>query len=110
MDGNFAYLLNDKENGSVKPPNKQETYTNTDPTLHRNDEQISVCLEPSEGLEVNLFTEIDFNLIMCVFFLKNIERKYLLCSCHLTITHIKKLIAKKIFENFDRYKDVSGLT
>jgi hypothetical protein len=40
------------------------------------------------------------------FYFKYLERKYILCSCHLTITHIKKLISKKIYENFDKYKDV----
>jgi hypothetical protein len=45
--------LNKNGNSNEKASIKQEqTFVNTDVSLHRNDEQISICLEPSEGLEV----------------------------------------------------------
>lgn len=54
---------------------------------HRNDEQIQLCLEPLDGL-------------------KELQRRYLLCSCHSTVTLLKKYVAQKIFLNQDKYKEL----
>jgi hypothetical protein len=52
LDGNYSYLLNKNGNNEQPSMKQEQTFVNTDVSLHRNDEQISICLEPSEGLEV----------------------------------------------------------
>lgn len=64
--------------------NEQENCKNN---YHRDDEQIALSLEPLDGL-------------------KNLERKFILCSCHSTITHLKKFVAHKIYSNIDLYKEL----
>jgi hypothetical protein len=56
---------------------------------HRSDEQINILLENAGSN------------------LKSVKRKFIRCSAHTTVTHIKKFVAKKLFNNFDRYKEVS---
>ena len=34
------------------------------------------------------------------------DKKFILCSCHSTINHIKKYVAQKIYSNQDRYKEL----
>ena len=60
---------------------------------HRSDEQINILIENLPGSN-----------------LKSVKRKFIRCSAHTTVTHIKKFVAKKLFNNFDRYKEVSGIT
>jgi polycomb group RING finger protein 3 len=57
---------------------------------HRNDEQIMLSLEPLDEL-------------------KELSRKFVLCSSHSTITHLKKLVAVKIYSNMDLYKELDIL-
>lgn len=57
---------------------------------HRSDEQINILIENLPGSS-----------------LKSVKRKFIRCSAHTTVTHIKKFVAKKVFNNFDRYKEVS---
>lgn len=57
---------------------------------HRSDEQVNIVLESLPGSN-----------------LKSVKKKYIRCSSHTTVTHIKKLIAKKLFNSDDRYKEVS---
>lgn len=57
---------------------------------HRSDEQINILIENLPGSN-----------------LKSVKRKFIRCSAHTTVTHIKKFVAKKLFNNFDRYKEVS---
>jgi len=58
--------------------------------FHRDDEQISISLEPLEGLDA-------------------LQSKFILCSCHSTITHLKKYVALKIFSDLDQYKELEIL-
>lgn len=65
--------------------------TDPDQDYHRSDEQLSICLE-NKGTQ-----------------LRKLKRKFLRCSAHATITHLKKFVALKIFNNFTRYKDIDIL-
>lgn len=93
----------DSENKSNKEANSAENSstasssssanvnTNTNQNdYHRNDEPIALSLEPLEGLE-------------------QIKRKYIMCSCHSTITHLKKYISQEIYSNLDLYKELDIL-
>ncbi|GAB6031422.1 Polycomb group RING finger protein 3 [Chamberlinius hualienensis] len=62
-----------------------------DMDYHRADEQVNICLECSSLT------------------LKHLKRKFIRCSAQATITHLKKYIAKKVFNNIDRYKEVDIL-
>lgn len=83
--------LNIKNNSESKDADKCDANGNkkTQDThnYHRDDEQIALSLEPLDGLE-------------------QLERKFILCSCHSTITHLKKFIAHKIYSNIDLYKEL----
>lgn len=59
---------------------------------HRSDEQVNILLESQNGSN-----------------LKSMKRKFIRCSAHTTVTHIKKFVAKKLYNNFDRYKDASNI-
>ena len=59
---------------------------------HRSDEQVNVSLETQS---VSQF--------------KQIKRRFIRCSSHATVTHLKKYVAKKLFKNFDKYKDIDIL-
>lgn len=58
---------------------------------HRSDEQVNVCLECSSQQ------------------LRILKRKFIQCSTHTTITHLKKFVAHKIYSNVERFKDVDIL-
>jgi polycomb group RING finger protein 3 len=70
----------EQENGKSSAEESRTNY-------HRDDEQIALSLEPLDGL-------------------KNLDRKFILCSCHSTITHLKKFVAHKIYANIDLYKEL----
>lgn len=55
---------------------------------HRQDEQVNVCLECMS----NNF--------------KNLQRRFIRCSSQATITHLKKLVAKKILNGMEKYREV----
>ena len=57
--------------------------------FHRFDEQINLELESQMGNGV-----------------KPIKLNFVRCSAHATVTHIKKFVAFKLFNSFDKYKDV----
>lgn len=56
--------------------------------FHRLDEQVNVCLECMS----NNF--------------KSLQRRFIRCSSQATITHLKKLVAKKILNGIDKYREV----
>lgn len=58
--------------------------------FHRLDEQVNVCLEC-----------ISNNF-------KNLQRRFIRCSSQATITHLKKLVAKKILNGIEKYREVSA--
>ncbi|KAK3585484.1 hypothetical protein CHS0354_003332 [Potamilus streckersoni] len=76
----------DKKNIEKSSSDKEE-----DKDHHKSDEQVNVCLE-CDGNQLKL-----------------LKRKYLRLSAHATISHLKKFVALKIFNNLDRYKDVDIL-
>ncbi|XP_049286007.1 polycomb group RING finger protein 3 [Anopheles funestus] len=58
---------------------------------HRQDEQVNVCLECISDK------------------LRNLKRRFIRCSSQITITHLKKFLAKKVLNGIDRYKDIDIL-
>lgn len=58
---------------------------------HRQDEQVTLCLECKSNS------------------LKNLNRKFLRCSSQATITHLKKFIAKKVLNGIEKHKEVSHI-
>ncbi|KAL1439336.1 polycomb group RING finger protein 3 [Dermacentor silvarum] len=79
-------LLNEKDAGSKASSSKED-----EADCHRSDEQVNILLE-SDSVQ-----------------LKQMRRKFIRCSSQATITHLKKFIAKKLFNNLDRYKEVEIL-
>ena len=83
-----------RENSDSTPTTStQDTNTNkngAEHNYHRNDEPIALCLEPAGDL-------------------KALSRKFMLCSCHATITHLKKYVALNVYSNIDQYKDLDIL-
>ena len=75
-----------EENGNTSPT---PSTTEEDNDYHRSDEQVNICLE-CNSLQ-----------------LKKLKRKYLRCSSQATITHLKKFLALKLYNNDGKYKDVS---
>ena len=75
------------KNCDKKPESNGESKPEANNNYHRDDEQIALSLEPLDGL-------------------KDLERKFILCSCHSTITHLKKFVAHKIYSNIDLYKEL----
>ena len=78
---------NDTDKSDSTSPTKDANDENND--YHRSEEQVNVCLESSTSK------------------LKELKRRYLRCSSHCTITHLKKFIALKLYNNKDKFKDVS---
>ncbi|KAH7980069.1 hypothetical protein HPB49_012935 [Dermacentor silvarum] len=78
-------LLNEKDAGSKASSSKED-----EADCHRSDEQVNILLE-SDSVQ-----------------LKQMRRKFIRCSSQATITHLKKFIAKKLFNNLDRYKERRG--
>jgi polycomb group RING finger protein 3 len=85
---NKNQLTNGKHEKNETDSNGNDKENNQN--YHRNDEQIILSLEPMDGL-------------------KELNRKFILCSCHATITHLKKLVALKIYSNIDLYKELDIL-
>lgn len=77
---NNSYNRNHEHNGSNAS------------NYHRMDEQINLTLEPHHACD-----------------LKNLKKKYIRCSCQATVTHLKKLIALKLYNNMDKHKEVDLL-
>jgi polycomb group RING finger protein 3 len=59
---------------------------------HRSDEQVNILLESQSGCP-----------------LKQVKRRFIRCSSHATVTHLKKFVAKKLYRNFDKYKEIDIL-
>lgn len=72
-------------NDGSNPPDENADY-------HRSDEQVNILLESEPGSNMSAM-----------------KRKFIRCSAHTTVTHIKKFVAKKIYDDFDRYKDIDIL-
>ncbi|ELU04103.1 hypothetical protein CAPTEDRAFT_149212 [Capitella teleta] len=75
----------------VTKEERTQSHANDDGDCHRSDEQVNVFLECNAH------------------HLKSLKRKYIRCSSQSTITHLKKFIALKIYNNIDRFKDVDVL-
>ncbi|KAK2173951.1 hypothetical protein NP493_839g01106 [Ridgeia piscesae] len=58
---------------------------------HRNDEQVNLCLECHNNQ------------------IKTLKRNYIRCSSLATISHLKKFLAFKLYNNIDKCKDVDIL-
>lgn len=67
-----------------------------DANYHRADEQVNILLESQSNAQSNGT-------------LKPMRRKFIRCSAQATITHLKKFIAKKLYNNLDKYKEVDIL-
>ncbi|GIX91891.1 polycomb group RING finger protein 3 [Caerostris darwini] len=76
----------EKEAGSQSSSSKVE-----DCDYHRSDEQVNILLEAQSSA------------------LKQMRRKFIRCSAQVTVTHLKKFIAKKVFNNMDKYREVDIL-
>nr|XP_015923754.1 polycomb group RING finger protein 3 isoform X2 [Parasteatoda tepidariorum] len=72
----------EKEAGFQSSSSKVE-----DSDYHRSDEQINILLEAQTSA------------------LKQMRRKFIRCSAQVTVTHLKKFIAKKVFNNMDKYRE-----
>jgi polycomb group RING finger protein 3 len=70
-----------------KEPVEKEENENCD--YHRNDEQVNVCLEGQDQE------------------MKSLRRKFLRLSSQATVSHLKKYIALKLFNDMTRFTDVS---
>jgi len=57
--------------------------------FHREDEQVSICLEP----------EVDSNLPV-------LKKKFVRCSCQATVNHVKKYLALKLWSDVSRFKEL----
>ena len=57
---------------------------------HRGDEQVNLCLECCHNNQI-----------------KTLKRNYIRCSSLATISHLKKFLAFKLYNNIDKCKDVS---
>lgn len=60
---------------------------------HRQDEQVNVCLECNTSSHS----------------LAKLQRRFIRCSSQATITHLKKFVAKKVFDGIDKYREVDIL-
>ncbi|XP_040354560.2 polycomb group RING finger protein 3 isoform X3 [Ixodes scapularis] len=81
-------MLSEKDAGSKASSSKED-----EADCHRSDEQVNILLESSDSVQ-----------------LKQMRRKFIRCSAQATITHLKKFIAKKLFNNLEKYKEVSRPT
>lgn len=70
---------------------KEEANKHAQSDYHRLDEQVNICLESKTGP------------------MKPLKRKFIRCSSLATINHMKKYLAKKLYNNLDKYKDVSEI-
>ncbi|XP_015793332.1 polycomb group RING finger protein 3 [Tetranychus urticae] len=86
---------NSYSNSNDKDVYKYQNESNTNEEnsdYHRSDEQVNILLESQSGCN-----------------LKQMKRKYIRCSSHATVTHLKKFVAKKLFNNFEKYKEIDIL-
>ncbi|XP_055913291.1 polycomb group RING finger protein 3 [Eupeodes corollae] len=74
----------DDDNEKVNEAHAESDY-------HRQDEQVNVCLECMS----NNF--------------KDLQRRFIRCSSQATITHLKKLVAKKILNGIEKYREIDIL-
>ncbi|KAI1285946.1 Polycomb group RING finger protein 3 [Halotydeus destructor] len=58
---------------------------------HRADEQVNIVLESYTGS------------------MKQMKRKFIRCSEHTTVTHIKKFVSMKLYKTMERHKDIDIL-
>lgn len=93
-DQNLEYppALKEKldKNSQINENNVQNNNNNKNKDkedAHRFDEQISLCLEPLDGLD-------------------KLPKQYILCSCNSTVTTLKKFVALKIYSNLEQYKEL----
>lgn len=80
--------VNDESSESGKSRNQDPS---EEEDLHRNDEQVNICLECRASS------------------LKTLKRRYLRISSQATITHLKKFVALKIYNNINRFKEIDIL-
>jgi len=83
----------DKEQGTEEQKEETKPVENDGKgDCHRSDEQVNLVLEcqSSCGLE-------------------ELKRKFIRCSCHATITHLRKFVSKHIYGDMIRFKDVELL-
>ena len=79
-------MLGGEESTTQEEVTKEE---DKDKDNHRSDEQVNICLECNNSQ------------------LKNLKRRYIRCSSYATVSHLTKFLALKIYNNRDRFKDVS---
>lgn len=82
----------DTTDDSSMKSGKEDKKPDDNGDYHRSDEQVNVLLESQKGCP-----------------LKQIKRKFIRCSSHATVTHLKKFVAKKLYRNFDKYKEIDIL-
>jgi polycomb group RING finger protein 3 len=84
---NRHHPYNSSHRNTVKT--EEEKYSRDVSSYHRADDQLNIAIESYPGCKLD-----------------PIKRKYIRCSIHTTITHIRKFVAKKLYKNFDQYKEV----
>lgn len=70
---------------------ENQSASNNTGDCHRSDEQLNLLLESDNHQ------------------MKHLGRKFLRVSAQATVTHLKKYLAKKLYNNMNRYKDVEVL-
>ena len=85
----FLFPGTEEPSEEVSKPSYPEPQEDED--HHRSDEQVNLCLE-CRGSN-----------------LKTLKRRFLRLSCQATITHLKKFVALKIYNNINRFKEVCCL-
>jgi len=81
--------VNEEPESEAPKPAGQEKAEDED--NHRSDEQVNICLECRAPN------------------LKNLKRRFLRVSSQATITHLKKFVSLKIYNNINRFKEVDIL-
>ncbi|KAI8777386.1 polycomb group RING finger protein 3 [Biomphalaria glabrata] len=82
-------IVNDENSNECNKSQSQENHEDED--HHRSDEQVNICLECRAPN------------------LKHLKRRYLRISSQATITHLKKFVALKLYNNINRFKEVDIL-
>ncbi|ESO02566.1 hypothetical protein HELRODRAFT_186448 [Helobdella robusta] len=88
-------ISTDEKENSTSPettnrhiPGNQAAPGGDDDDYHRSDEQVSVCLDCYQGQ------------------LQQLKRKYIRCSVQTTITHLKKFLALKLFNDMSKFREL----
>ena len=76
-------------NSTHRVKTEEEKYSKDINSYHRGDDQLNIVIESYPGCKLD-----------------PVKRKYIRCSIHTTITHIRKFVAKKLYKNFEQYKEV----